>query len=217
MTSNPGSTLEMKVGQILVELGFLDNIKLEKALTIQRERKTYKPLGEICKELGFISGRELRNILSKYRKQILIGELLLKMGVISDDQLREAIEEQKKSREKLAQILIKKGFLTLSALADSLSIQLGIALYHPGNNIIDKTLFDKANVNFYGKKRVIPLQLDKSNRIVTILMEDPTDIETIDDLRKLFNADVELVICATGQIALLLKTVLDVWSDARRL
>jgi type IV pilus assembly protein PilB len=213
MQSKP--TLEMRVGELLVKLGFLDERQLEQALTVQREQATYKPLGEICKELGFISGGVLRDILFRYRKQILLGELLHKMGVISDDQLNEALQEHKRSGEKLGQILVKKGIVTSSALIDSLCIQLGINKIHPKKDLIDRALLNQANESYFRKKRVVPLRLDKEKRILMVVMEDPTDSETIGDLQKMFNAAIEPAICPSGETELLLKEIFDVWFDSR--
>jgi type IV pilus assembly protein PilB len=211
----PKPTLEMRVGELLVKLGFLDESQLEEALAVQREQKVYKPLGEICKELGFISGRVLRDILFRYRKQILLGELLRKMGAITEDQLNEALQEQKKSGEKLGKILIRKGFLTSSDLTDSLCIQLGITKIHPKKDMIDRDLLHKANESYFRKKRVVPLRLDKDRRILMVVMEDPTDSETIGDLQKMFNAAIEPAICPSGETELLLKEIFDVWFDSR--
>lgn len=205
----------MRVGELLVKLGLLDEEQLEQALSVQREQTEYKPLGEICKELGFISGRELRDILFRYRKQILLGELLYKMGVISKDQHNEALQEQKKSGEKLGQILVKKGIVTSSVLTDSLCIQLGITKIHPRKDLIDRDLLNKANESYFRKRRVVPLRFDKDKRILTVVMEDPTDSETIGDLQKMFNAAVEPAICPFGETELLLKEIFDVWFDSR--
>ena len=198
-----------------MKLGFLDERQLEQALTVQREQTRYKPLGEICKELGFISGQVLRDILFRYRKQILLGELLRKMGVISEDELNEALQEQKKSGEKLGQILVKKGILTSSALIDSVCIQLGITKIHPKKDMIDRDLLNTANESYFRKKRVVPLRLDKDKRILMVVMEDPTDSETIGDLQKMFNAAIEPALCPSGETELLLKEIFDVWFDSR--
>jgi len=204
-------TLEIRIVELLVKRGFLNEGQLEKAMTVQRELKRYKPLGEICKELGFISGRELRDILSRYQKQIFLGELLCKMGVISEDQLNEAIEEQKRTGEKLGKILVRMGTLTSLALVDALSIQLGITKIHPKKDMIDKDLITKANESYFRKKRVLPLRLDADKRILTVVMEDPTDTETIGDLQKMFRATIEPAICPTGEIELVLGELFDVW------
>lgn len=211
----PKSTLEMKIGELLVKLGYLDEKQLEQALLVQREQVKYKPLGEICKDLGFVSEAVLRDILFKYRKQILLGELLRKIGVISGDQLNEALQEQKKSGGKLGQILVKKGILISSVLIDSLCIQLGIAQIHPKKDYVDRDLFNKANHAYFQNKRVVPLHLDKEKRILTIVMEDPTDSETIGDLQKMFNATIEPAICPSGGTEFLLKEIFDVWFDSR--
>jgi type IV pilus assembly protein PilB len=205
----------MRVGELLVKLGFLDERQLEQALKVQEESIKYKPLGEICKELGFISRPDLRNILLRYRKQILLGELLSRMGVISESQLKEALREQKKSGDKLGQILVKKGILTSSALIDSVCIQLGITKIHPKKEMIDRDLLNTANESYFRKKRVVPLRLDKEKRILMVVMEDPTDSETIGDLQKMFNAAIEPAICPSGETELLLKEIFDVWFDSR--
>jgi type IV pilus assembly protein PilB len=209
------STLEMRVGELLVKLGFLDDGQLERALAVQKEQKNYKPLGEICKELGFISGHQLRDILSRYQKQILLGELLSKMGVVSDEQLNQALQEQKRSGEKLGHILVRKGIMPSSVLIDALCLQLGITRIHPKKENIDRSLLNKANHAYFQKKRVVPFHLDKEKRILTVAMEDPTDSETIGDLQKMFGAAIEPVLCGPGEIEIIMDQIADAWFDAR--
>jgi len=208
-------TLEMRVGELLVKLGFLDQEQLKEALAVQMEQKNYKPLGEICRELGFISGTQLRDILSRYQKQILLGELLSKMGIVSDEQLNQALQEQKRSGEKLGQILVKKGIIPSSVLIDALCLQLGITQINPKKENIDRSLLNKANHAYFFKKRVVPLSLDRKKRILTVAMEDPTDSETIGDLQKMFGAAIEPVLCAPGETKLVLEEIFDAWFDSR--
>ncbi len=215
MQAKSALTLEMRIGELLVKRGFLDERQLEEALDVQSKLRHYKPLGEVCKDLGFISGRTLRDFLSRYKKQILLGELLNKMGIISDDQLNEALQEQRKTGKKLGQILIKKGVITSSILIDSLCVQLGIAKIHPKKDQVDKNLLNKANHAYFQKKRIVPLHLDTEKRILTVVMEDPTDGETIADLQKMFNAAVEPFICPSGGTEFLLNEIFDVWFISR--
>jgi hypothetical protein len=48
-----------------------------------------------------------------------------------------------------------------------------------------------------------------------VLLEDPTDQETIADLEKLFKADAEPVALRTGNIDHLLDEILDMWHMSR--
>jgi type IV pilus assembly protein PilB len=169
-------------------------------------------LGEILQELGFVSRRKFHNLLLKYQKQIPLGELLVKMGVISDYQLKQALLAKKDGSKRLGQILIEKGLLTPSRLVDALCVQLGISGMDEKSVLPDKDLFDNVSAAFLRRRRTMPVKYDKENRVLTVLLEDPTDKETIADLEKLFKADVEPVVLRTGNIDHLLDETLDIFS-----
>ena len=104
---------QAKLGEILVQGGFINNEQLEKAIAAQaahkKERAVYLPLGEVCLEMGFISRRTLKEILVKYKKKIRIGDLFVNTGAISEEQLNEALQGQIVSQKRLGQILVDKG------------------------------------------------------------------------------------------------------------
>lgn len=211
-----GQPLDSKrIGQLLLYERLIDEGQLEHALAAQAQQSVYKPLGEVLKELGFISRRELRDILSKHRKQILLGDLLVSMGVISPDQLKQALSMRKNSRKRLGQILVELGFITRSHLVDAICTQLGVEGVHRKDANADRELLNKANVAFLRQKRIIPLKYDRISNVLTVLMEDPSDAETITDLKKMFTTETEPVMLRDATVAHLLDDILDVWRLAR--
>ena len=209
------SLYSTKIGQLLVMEGVIDERQLELALARQAQQPTYKPLGEVLRELGFVSRRTLHDVLLKYRKQIPLGELLVKMGAISDHQLIQALDVQKHSAKKLGEILTEKGFVTRSRLIDAICMQLGIRGIDEGAVLADRDLVSTVSASFLRKSRAMPLKYDKNSRVLTVLLEDPTDKETIANLEKLFKADVEPVMLRTRAIDHLLDEILDMWHLAR--
>ena len=203
-----------KIGQLLVNEGIIDQRQLEQALTEQAQQATCIPLGEILRELGFVSRRTLHDVLLRYRKQIPLGELLAKMGAITDDQLAQALKVQKFTGRKVGQILVESGFVTRTRLVDALCVQLGIS-GADGVGPADKELLDKVTTAFLRRKRVIPLRYNEDHRAVTVLMEDPADSETVADLQKIFKTDVEPVMLRTGSIDHLIDGVFDIWYSSR--
>ncbi len=191
---------EKKIGQLLIRQGAIDGTQLAQALTIQAQDAMYRPLGEILRMLGFVTGRRLRDVLLRYRKQILLGELLVKMGVLSDHQLAQGLEAQVGSARRLGQVLIEMGFVTRSRLADALCDQLGISGMEPGESPPDTRLLARVSPAFLRNKKVVPLRLDEDNRLLTVLMEDPTDQETLMDLEKAFKAEVEPIMLLSGSV-----------------
>jgi len=93
---------DKRIGQLLVKEGLINERQIEQARAVQAQESIYKPLGEILRELGFISRRKLHDVLLKYQKQIQIGEILVKMGIISDYQLMQVLFMQEHSSKRLS-------------------------------------------------------------------------------------------------------------------
>lgn len=209
------ATNQMKLGDLLVRKGYVTEKQLERALAVQRGRATYRPLGEICTELSLISRGTLRHVLERYRKQILLGELLLKMGVVSAEQLGEGLLAQQDLGRKLGETLVEKGYLKRSTLVEVLGIQLGISTIRPETSRIDRTLLKGIRIPFLRRRRIIPIHRDEKKNVLTVIMDDPADTEAIAELKKLFRADIEPVILTFGTPDRLLDEILDPWFSAR--
>jgi len=111
---------KLRVGELLIQEGAITQEQLEKALSVKKEGEAYKPLGEICVDLKFLSRARLHQILNQYQKRISVGDLLINLGLITPQQLDEGLAHQKKIGGRLGEILISKGFITENALVDAL-------------------------------------------------------------------------------------------------
>lgn len=209
------SSGDKRIGQILLNERLINQGQLEQALTVQAQQSVYKPLGEVLKDLGFVSKRDLRGILSKYRKQILLGELFVNMGILSLHQLEQALIIQKNTRKRLGQILVDSRFVTKSQLIDAICVQAGVEGIHLRNTVVDRELLGELNMAFLRHKRVVPLKYDRDCNVLTLLMEDPCDAEAVNDLTKMFRAEIQPVVLRDGSVGHLLDDILDVWHRAK--
>ena len=178
---------------------------------MQEAKSNYAPVGEILRDLGYLSRDKLQDVIKKYGKQILLGELLVKMGVISGEQLETALRIQNRSSKRLGRILVEKGFVTKSRLADAICLQLGIESADAAGCQADKDLIAKVNKAFLKSRKVMPLKYDKTTNTITLLMADPTDKEAVAELGSIFHASVEPVMLRGGWIEYLIDGILDVW------
>lgn len=83
--------------------------------------------------LNFIEFSSQKNVfntklISKMAQQKLLGEILVEEKIITEQQLKEAIEIQNKYKEKLGEILIKFGYCKPEQILFALARQLGINL-----------------------------------------------------------------------------------------
>jgi len=205
----PSPVGKLRLGELLVQEEIISQKQLEEALIFQKRQLVYKPLGEICAELGFVSGLALRDFLAKHQKQILLGDLLVNMGIVNESQVTTALAEQRKSGKRLGQILVEKGFATRPALADALSMQLGIPKIAPTVGLVDETLLEGMNSSFFYTKGVVPLSRDDERGVLTVLMDDPLDFSIITDLEKIYKTKIEPAVSTTGETTRLLDCLYD--------
>ncbi|RSK28025.1 type II secretion system protein GspE [Bacillus sp. HMF5848] len=136
-----------------------------------------------------------------------LGDLLVESGLISIEQLNEALRD-KSSEQKLGDILLDKGFITQQQLIEVLEFQLGIphvSLY--------RYPFDYKLVSIIPKeiaKRNLLIPLKKENNKLFIAMADPMDFYAIDDIRLSTGFQVETAIATKDDIIRAINKYYDV-------
>ena len=129
-----------------------------------------------------------------------IGEILVHAGKISDDQLNEALAQQKNTHEKLGQVLIDMGVIQEDDLITAYSMQLG---YRKADNFL--LLEAKPEVvalipeDFARSNSVLAVQRSKKSLIVA--MEDPEDIAAVDSIKRLTDLEPDIVVVGPSLLA----------------
>ncbi len=111
----------------------------------------------------------------------LLGQLLLWNKIITQDQLEEALKEQKKTNKRLGTILIEKGFVAEDVLNEFLSKQYGVKAVNLSEIDIPKEAIEKVPAQIAKKYTLIPIGI-KGNKI-EVAIADPTNIFALDEVR----------------------------------
>ena len=192
-------TEKTKIGDLLVEEGYVTREQLAAALNLQKKKPDYIPLGEAFVELKYLSKSELKDIIRKYQKHVFIGELLVNMGLISNDEMKTALEFQERHPDKkLGEIFIERRFITEDDLIDTLSIQFGIPRIIPDVKLIDKKLLKGLNQTFLFKNEFMPVY--KEGNVLTVVLSNPLDEDTLNILRSFFKCKIETAIATRNEI-----------------
>jgi len=123
-----------------------------------------------------------------------LGEMLIESGLLTEEKLQQALIGQKKAGLKLGQFLAREGIVNEQEIIEMMSHQLKIQKYHPDNFPLDVGLARLIPFDVAQKYQIAPLK--KKGRLLTIVMVDPLDINTMDYIEVLANAEVEPVICS---------------------
>lgn len=118
----------------------------------------------------------------------LLGDILLENRLLSKSQLEEALTEQKNTREKLGQVLVRRGFITEQQLLEVLEFSLGIPQVQLNQVKIDPAVVRLLPTTLIRKHYILPISVNQQR--LTLGMVDPLNYEAIDDVRILTGLDV---------------------------
>ena len=199
------SKTKLRIGEILVSDGYMAREDLENALLFQKKSERYKPLGQVCVELGYISSIELSKILRTYRKHMYLGELLLNLGIINEEQLAQVLKTQKTERKRIGTLLLELGYVNEEQLTRSLSMQLGYPVISPDVRLVDHRLVMRFSEGFLRRQEAIPAF--EKDGTVTLIMADPLSEQIIKDFKRGLNAEIEPAIAQRSAIHNFLDTL----------
>jgi type IV pilus assembly protein PilB len=155
---------------------------------------------------------------------VKLGEMLLKAGLISQTQLQEALEAQKKNGGKLGYNIVKLGMVSEDEITQLLSDQYGVPSIDLRHFQIDETVIKLIPSEVSQKYLVIPV--NRTGATLTIAMADPTNVFAMDDIKFMTGYNVEPVVASEVAIreaidtyygsshALELKKVMDDLAEA---
>lgn len=136
------------------------------------------------------------------RKRVRLGDLLLEKKLISVEQLKEALEEQRKSGRKLGRVLVDIGAVSEADLHSCLSTALNIPFVDLAHVGLDAKVVTKLPETHARRHRALVIKEDARGYLVC--MADPTDLFGSDELARVLGKPIRL---ALAKESTLLKTI----------
>ena len=143
------------------------------------------------------------NLMGGSRKKRL-GDLLVDAGVITQDQLMQALQIQKteKKGDRLGVVLIDLGMTDEKQIMDALKKQLKIQSVDLSTIRIPEEITRLVEESVLRKYMLIPFQFNEKNpNLLKVAMSDPMDIRAMDDISIITGCQVERYVAATSDIA----------------
>ncbi len=138
-------------------------------------------------------------------EKIRLGELLVKQALITEDQLKQALDEQKRSGRKLGRVIVDSGLVSEGDISGALARQLGVPFidlkhFTPRQDAI--RLINEAQA-----RRFRVLALEDKGRSVSVGMADPTDIFAYDELARILKKEIELAVVTESDLLATIDSV----------
>ncbi len=198
-----GARRNRSLGETLVETGVISAEQLEQALAEQQ--RSGRKLGRVLTELGLCTQEDIATALQEQVRRIRIGDLLIDYGHITEEQLGEALKQQKGSERKLGQVLIDMGLVTqrqiLEVLADQLQVpQIDLRRYQ-----FDPKVAKQLPETLARRFRALPLSEGRDG--ILVAMADPTDIFAQDEIARALGQRPQIAVVAEDDLLATLDRV----------
>ena len=138
-------------------------------------------------------------------EKIRLGDLLIQQGLLTDEQLKFALDEQKRSGRKLGRIVVESSFVTEEAISQALARQLQVPFvdlkhFNPKPELI--RLLPEAQA-----RRFRAVVLSETDGRLRVGLVDPTDLQAYDDILRLLRREIDLAVVAESPLLALIDRV----------
>lgn len=127
-----------------------------------------------------------------------LGQILISSNVISEEQLKQALNLQKREGGRLGTNLAKLGYITEDKLVSFLSKQFGVPAINLSDHSIDPPIIRLIPLEMARKYMIVPVT--RVGATLTIAMADPSNVFAIDDVKFMTGYNVEVVVAAESAI-----------------
>ncbi len=125
-------------------------------------------------------------------EKIRLGEVLIQQKLLSEEQLNQALADQKRSGRKLGRVFVESGFVTEEQISSALARQLNIPFinlkFYNINAELVRLLPETA------ARRFRALVLEDRRETLLVGVSDPTDLFAYDEIARLLRKTVELAV-----------------------
>ncbi|HCE3020413.1 TPA: type II/IV secretion system protein [Vibrio parahaemolyticus] len=128
-----------------------------------------------------------------------LGDLLVEEGIVSEDQIQQALSAQRSTGQKLGDALIDLGFITEKQMLEFLSQQLGLPLIDLGRAPVDADAVQ--TLPEVHARRLRAMVVARNGDTLRVAMSDPADLFTQESLMNLLGEyNLEFIIASERQL-----------------
>ena len=139
--------------------------------------------------------------MAVFRQRVRIGDVLIQAGLITEEQLNLALEEQKKKPKgtRIGQTLVELGYVSELDMTLELQKQLDVEFVDLRKIEIDEKAVHILTETDCRKYNIIPFAF-KDVMTLSVAMDDPQDFDIIDDISIITGLQIEPYIAMASQI-----------------
>ena len=140
--------------------------------------------------------------MSEQRKKLRLGELLVQQGLITHDQLRIALTEQKTQNIPIGRLLVRLGFVTEAVIRDIMARTIGQESIDLSQVLVDAEALKMVPQEFARRHRLLPIAYDADQNLLIVAITEVFNVVALDQLRATLGHNIQMKTVLAGQAQL---------------
>ncbi|HXZ97575.1 MAG TPA: GspE/PulE family protein [Burkholderiales bacterium] len=140
--------------------------------------------------------------MAEQRKKLRLGELLIQQGLISLDQLRIALTQQKQEKIPIGRQLVKLGFVSEAVIRDLMARTIGQESIDLSQVVADAEALKLIPQDFARRYRMLPIAYNADAKVLTVGVSEIFNVVALDQLRAFLGAQIEIKTLLAGEAQL---------------
>lgn len=175
------------IARLLVQQGLISPKQSIYARRVQDKLISSRSRIEVLKELNLLTDEQLVSVLNVHPLDIRIGELLVELGHIRNEDLESALTIQRESAQhrKIGDILVEYGFVDEVRIIEILASRLGYPFVVPEFAKIDRDLLRQVPQKVFSQHTFVPVSYQDGKILVAFV--DPLDLEAREAANQIFS------------------------------
>ncbi|MBE7466465.1 MAG: Flp pilus assembly complex ATPase component TadA [Planctomycetes bacterium] len=133
-----------------------------------------------------------------YEERRPIGQILIEMGVLDEQQLEQGLAAQNEKGGVIGQLLVELGFISKEDVLQALAMQHQMPVVNLSELEIPAEVVKMVSVDMAQMYQIVPI--DFADGVLTVAMADPRNVNALDDLRFILNCGVQGAVASEDQI-----------------
>jgi type IV pilus assembly protein PilB len=129
-----------------------------------------------------------------------LGKILVDLGYLDEEALWKVLEEQKKGTDLIGKVAVRLGLVTEEQVLKALAEQLGMKVVRLGDLTIPPDVVDTVNESMATAYKIVPIQVNKRDKSITVAMAEPQNPATLDSLKMFLGVDVKGAIASEKEV-----------------
>ncbi|MFM8723531.1 MAG: GspE/PulE family protein, partial [Planctomycetaceae bacterium] len=128
-----------------------------------------------------------------------LGQILVDLGYINDDQLWDILEEQKQSPgQPIGQVAVRMGLVNQRQVTEALADQWGMPVINLEETNIPPQVLEIVPQPMAEMYRIMPVSI--KNNVLTVAMADPQNVGVLDDLRNFLGHEIRGAVSSQADV-----------------